>query len=670
MPAPTGASLADVIDAAGEADRYVSKSGNDSWDGTAPAFVSGSTGPWLTVGKALDDAATNGGGRKIHVRTGTYSENLTKTIAGLISKTTTITNYQGEAVVIQPLYTTLNGDQLSNSATLTVADTTGYSTSGTIRFYDVLGGMQVVAYTGKTSTTFTGCTGGSAVTAKSGRRVHKSGSGFQLLNSAFVRVVGQDWNLIIDGKYCRPTAADNNAVFYVAGTSHDVYLEEVIVQGGHDHSIFCDPTTSGVVGDRFILRDNGSPMAVGESIAKSAAGTGLGAGTHFFKVQRIYESGAIGTNDGTTTAHQMSITIVAGDKITLNWADKTNRNGAGWRIFRHTANINNGQVVSYYDVPEGTVTWDYTGQAADGTLTFSTSNVNKDHSLYVEGSGHCFTNFVIEGNDFGNALQIYGDADAVTVANYTIVDTAYEASSSAYRSSSVLVGTDLGGANRIDNCVIKNGIIKGGKRGIEGYGATSISTTLSSSYTAGATTMNLTSAGSFPTSGRVKVMKDGLNGDATSIWCSYSGKSGNQLTGVVTLSGSGTANSGIFVFGSTTPSGTGNVADYNLQHGNTRSDELQWPQGTPNENSYIITFTNGVNADPLFTDYAGGDYTLQAGSPAIDTGDPDYCRPWDILGNERALVDLGAYAYSIAAAGGGGPTVHRRMQLSKLSLSL
>jgi hypothetical protein len=50
-----------------------------------------------------------------------------------------------------------------------------------------------------------------------------------------------------------------------------------------------------------------------------------------------------------------------------------------------------------------------------------------------------------------------------------------------------------------------------------------------------------------------------------------------------------------------------------------------------------------VNADPKFVNKAANDFHLQAGSPAIGTGLPDYTPPFDFYGNARVSADLGAF---------------------------
>jgi hypothetical protein len=66
-------------------------------------------------------------------------------------------------------------------------------------------------------------------------------------------------------------------------------------------------------------------------------------------------------------------------------------------------------------------------------------------------------------------------------------------------------------------------------------------------------------------------------------------------------------------------------------------------------NISAINLTNTSNSDPLFTDSANGDYTLQSGSPAIDAGDNSKIPVGvvtDLAGNtriENTTVDMGCY---------------------------
>jgi hypothetical protein len=60
------------------------------------------------------------------------------------------------------------------------------------------------------------------------------------------------------------------------------------------------------------------------------------------------------------------------------------------------------------------------------------------------------------------------------------------------------------------------------------------------------------------------------------------------------------------------------------------------------------TYTGGIDADPLYVDYVNGDYHLQAGSPAIDSGTSTGAPGHDYAGTPRpqgAGYDTGAYEY-------------------------
>jgi hypothetical protein len=79
--------------------RYVSNAGNDSWDGTQPSFISGTTGPWLTITHAL---ATIPAGAVLYLRAGTYAESISDNVTGGTSwyNCTLIAGYPGDATPI------------------------------------------------------------------------------------------------------------------------------------------------------------------------------------------------------------------------------------------------------------------------------------------------------------------------------------------------------------------------------------------------------------------------------------------------------------------------------------------------------------------------------------------------------------------------------------------
>src|ERR1051325_749548 len=132
---------------------YVATTGSDSNPGTQGS-------PWKTLGKAWTTMAA---GDKCFIRGGTYRENLTKAKTGTSSGTFTFSNFPGEQVIWKWLYCqTTGGSQAANAGTLNVDDTTDFANSGSFKVYDdsVRPSLMTISYTGKTATTFTGCTGG------------------------------------------------------------------------------------------------------------------------------------------------------------------------------------------------------------------------------------------------------------------------------------------------------------------------------------------------------------------------------------------------------------------------------------------------------------------------------------------------------------------------------
>jgi hypothetical protein len=89
------------------------------------------------------------------------------------------------------------------------------------------------------------------------------------------------------------------------------------------------------------------------------------------------------------------------------------------------------------------------------------------------------------------------------------------------------------------------------------------------------------------------------------------------------------------VWGSTP--GTGNVARNNVGFTNDISDFDNANGG--------LTLSANIVADPLFANYAGADFRLLAGSPAISAGDLAYTPTFDFAGNPRINADIGAFVF-------------------------
>jgi hypothetical protein len=97
----------------------------------------------------------------------------------------------------------------------------------------------------------------------------------------------------------------------------------------------------------------------------------------------------------------------------------------------------------------------------------------------------------------------------------------------------------------------------------------------------------------------------------------------------------------------TTNAGSSNVLDYNVIDSCTLGD-------LSHATSTSWTITNTATTDPSFTNYAGRDFTLQSGSPAIGHADPDYATATDFAGETRdGTPDAGAYEHipSVAVTG-------------------
>lgn len=81
----------------GPTNYYVSKNGNDSWDGTAADYDSGMTGPFLTIQKCASIAAP---GDTCNIRAGTYRETVKPAQSGTAAARIVFQPYGNESVIV------------------------------------------------------------------------------------------------------------------------------------------------------------------------------------------------------------------------------------------------------------------------------------------------------------------------------------------------------------------------------------------------------------------------------------------------------------------------------------------------------------------------------------------------------------------------------------------
>jgi hypothetical protein len=661
LPAPIGAGSGPA--------RYVDGiGGNDANDGLTLATA------WKTIGKACTDLASSPAGKTVYVRGGIYRENVRATIVALPTNPVTITNYPGEQVIWQALSAVLNGDQAADSATINVDSTTGWPTTGNRVFAaynkDNEPTLEVISYTGTTSNSFTGCTGGTTGKTLGGgfRIAQKASTGvahfpLTLVDCAYVRIVGSDVGLqkgiVFDGYYVR-SVGDNNAVVYFSGTTgtatNHCLMEGCEIKNGHDHGCLTDTGTHDCQILRNYFHDGGSPpvygpVAVFNAVAGTGGSPGLGAATYYYRVFIKYESGNIGTDDTTPTGDWVQVSaVVSGgnNKVTLTWPATFTRN-QGYRIWRGTAS---GTFTAFIDVAQGTTSFVDQGQSfTSGTYNSGgQSNKNRDHAQYLEGTNHLFANNLIVWWDFGHVIQIYPTADGSIVCNNTIVHGYYSAgTNTGWHSAQIVVGSDSGLTNA-SNAVIVNNIIAYGAQGVYGYTNLGQVTSLNGGITlpndtTTTFTVTVNSAAGFEADGQIAI--GGFAGTQMSL-VRYSSISGNQLLNCTCIGhGLGLTWANATQVRSNVTGLTGganNVAHHNLFYSNTFTDERDDPSS--NGTVPIVDFLTGNKRglDPKFTSDANRDYHLLGDSPAIGYGVDAYTPTVDFEGNPRSQTDAGAFA--------------------------
>jgi hypothetical protein len=165
--------------------------------------------------------------------------------------------------------TTLNGGITLPQATVTVASTSSFPSTGRIQF---AGTTDVVTYTGKTSTTFTGCSGGTAVLS----------NGVAVAEGARKCVFGTDWSsqvsnwavrgIKIDGQMTQAVEVEHGAFFI--GPSTDWVIEDCEITGTLGKAIHVVGETSGAarVPARWTVRNNYIHDIASNAVGFSQAG--------------------------------------------------------------------------------------------------------------------------------------------------------------------------------------------------------------------------------------------------------------------------------------------------------------------------------------------------------------------------------------------------------------
>ncbi len=118
---------------------YASTEGNDSWNGTAPDYVSGSTGPKLTPAAA--SALLTSSGDKLYIRGGTYNITTSATVNRSCAvypraNNCTIAAYPGESVTLKGGRNGSNFGVFPTGGTIGIVS--GYS-GGTIKGFTIQG---------------------------------------------------------------------------------------------------------------------------------------------------------------------------------------------------------------------------------------------------------------------------------------------------------------------------------------------------------------------------------------------------------------------------------------------------------------------------------------------------------------------------------------------------
>ncbi|MBR6481229.1 MAG: hypothetical protein IKT12_05950 [Thermoguttaceae bacterium] len=265
-----------------------------------------------------------------------------------------------------------------------------------------------------------------------------------------------------------------------------------------------------------------------------------------------------------------------------------------------------------------------------GTLSLTNCIVSGNSAyggvFYNDSGTLTLTNCTISGNtawEYGGGF--YNDAGALSLANCTVSGNSAEYGGGFYNDSGTL---------SLVNCTISENTAWDSGGGFYNHG---VSLFLAS----------CTMSGNFAESG------GGFYNDSGTLSlanCTVSGNTAEYGGGIYSSGSPGNTASYNTIIVGNTASGSGDdlYGPGSLYAYNTLSSYTGW---TESEN--CLTYDSSL---PLFTDAAGGDYSLAENSQVIDKGNNDYVTTeTDLAGNPRiagGIVDLGAYEYR----SGGGQT--------------
>ncbi|MEM6526801.1 MAG: right-handed parallel beta-helix repeat-containing protein, partial [Chloroflexota bacterium] len=245
---------------------------------------------------------------------------------------------------------------------------------------------------------------------------------------------------------------------------------------------------------------------------------------------------------------------------------------------------------------------------SNGTVTINnstlTNNVSRDGGAIDNGGGTVtINNSTLTNNNAPDGGAIYNNSGNVTVNNSTFSNNIADAFSGVIDNNGVLTVNNSAFADNDDTSLHnRNALVV-------------TNTTFADNQSAQGTIVNTPNATATV---------------VNSLFADEVGQEGAAVIynrGTFTLTNSTIADSSATFFGHTIDNGNNPLTVNNsIIWGNT-SDGAINDRGTSSvvvQNSIIeggYAGTGNLDVDPLFTDAANGNYTLQAGSPAIDTGD-------------------------------------------------